>query len=167
MIKRNIKGIEINYYFICHTKLWFFSHNITMEETSDIVKEGKFLHENTYKRETEYLIDNIINIDFLKEKDPIEIHEVKKTKSMQKSHKYQILYYMFYLKKYKGIKNIIGYLDYPSIKKKEKIILTKEDEEYITTIITEIKAIISKETPPSPNKKEICNKCSYYELCWV
>ncbi len=30
-------GTQINYYFVCQRKLWLFSHNLTMEHTSDTV----------------------------------------------------------------------------------------------------------------------------------
>jgi RecB family exonuclease len=45
-----IMGTQINYYFICHTKLWFFSHHIKMEQESDLVSMGKQLHQGTYQK---------------------------------------------------------------------------------------------------------------------
>ena len=74
----NINGTKINYYFICPTKLWFFSHNIQMEDNSENVKIGKQLHENSYQRDKEYLIDNKISIDFIRKKEIVEVHEIKK-----------------------------------------------------------------------------------------
>ncbi|MDY0161437.1 MAG: Dna2/Cas4 domain-containing protein [Bacteroidales bacterium] len=44
-----ITGTHIHYYMLCHRKLWLFANNIQMEHTSDIVAEGKFIHETTYK----------------------------------------------------------------------------------------------------------------------
>lgn len=99
-----------------------------MEQESDNVSLGKQLHEKSYKREKEFLIDNLINVYFIKNKDPIEIHEVKKTQSMEKSHEYQLLYYMHYLKKEKDIDNTIGYLNYPTLRKEINIQLTEEKE---------------------------------------
>ena len=133
-----INGSQINYYFICKTKLWLFSHNIQLEHESENVKLGKILHENSFKREKDYLIDNLINIDFIKINDSIEIHEVKKTQKMNKSHEYQLLYYMYYLKNEKGIANIKGFLDYPKNRKKKEINLTQEKEEKLLKIIEDI-----------------------------
>ena len=99
-----INGTQINYYFICKTKLWLFSHNIRLEHESDNVALGKQLHEDSFKKEKEFLIDDLINIDFIKINDSVEIHEVKKTQKMEESHIYQLLYYMFYLKNEKDIK---------------------------------------------------------------
>ena len=160
-----INGTKINYYFICKTKLWLFSHNIQLEHISENVKLGKILHEDSFKREKSFLIDNLINVDFIKLTDCVEIHEVKKTQKMDKSHEYQLLYYMYYLKNEKDIKNIKGYLDYPKNKKKKEIFLTKEKEEELVKIIEDINKINSNEMP-KPKKSKICRKCAYFEFCF-
>ena len=160
-----INGTKINYYFICKTKLWLFSHNIQLEHISENVKLGKILHEDSFKREKSFLIDNLINVDFIKLTDCVEIHEVKKTRKMEKSHEYQLLYYMYYLKNEKDIKNIKGYLDYPKNKKKKEIFLTKEKEEELVKIIEDINKINSNEMP-KPKKSKICRKCAYFEFCF-
>ena len=162
----SINGTQINYYFICKTKLWLFSHNIQMEQESDNVKLGKTLHENTYKKENEVLIDNLINVDFIKKKNPIEIHEVKKTQSMKKSHEFQLLYYIYYLKKEKGLENIVGYLNYPANRKTIKIELTEDKEKELKDILNDINKIIES-TIPKPKKSRICRRCAYFEFCFV
>ena len=40
-----VTGTEVNYYFVCTKKLWFFTHGIQMEQTSDRVYMGKLMHE--------------------------------------------------------------------------------------------------------------------------
>ena len=160
-----INGTQINYYFICKTKLWLFSHNIKLEHESDNVRLGKILHEDSFKREKDYLIDNLINVDFIKLTDYVEIHEVKKTQKMDISHEYQLLYYMYYLKNKKDIVNIKGYLNYPNSRKKEEIFLTKEKENELIKIIDDIHRI-NKYEMPKPKKKRICNKCAYFEFCF-
>ena len=160
-----INGTQINYYFICKTKLWLFSHNIKLEHESDNVRLGKILHEDSFKREKDYLIDNLINVDFIKFTDSVEIHEVKKTQKMEKSHEYQLLYYMHYLKNEKDIDNIKGFLNYPKNRKKEEIFLTEEKEEKLIEIIKEINKI-NEGKMPKPKKKRICNKCAYLEFCF-
>lgn len=132
-----------------------------MEHNSDIVSLGKLLHEESYKKtKKEILLDNI-KIDFIKNK--YEIHEVKKSMKMQKSHRYQLLYYLYELKK-KGI-NAEGVLDYPKERKKEKVVLNEENEKELEGIIEDIKRIIFLEKPP-----ERCTcpkKSAYYELCKI
>ena len=36
-----ITGVMIYYYFICKRKLWYFCHQITMEEGNENVQLGK------------------------------------------------------------------------------------------------------------------------------
>ena len=164
-MKNNITGLQINYYFICKTKLWLFSHNISFELENEDVKLGIILHENSFKREKGQYIDNLINLDFIKITDNVEIHEVKKTQKLNKSHEYQLLYYMYYLKNEKGIENIKGFLDYPKNRKKKEIFLSKENEENLISIIEDINKINSNEMP-KPKKSKICRKCAYFEFCF-
>lgn len=66
-------GSQINYYFICKRKLWLFSHNIELEPESDLVKLGKLLHENRYKRRMKEVQVDRIKIDFVENKRvPVE-----------------------------------------------------------------------------------------------
>lgn len=160
-----INGTQINYYFICKTKLWLFSHNIQLEDEHENVKLGKFLHKTSFKREKDFLIDNLINVDFIKITDSVEIHEVKKSQKMNLANEYQLLYYMFYLKHEKDIKNVVGFLNYPDSRKKKKITLTKEKERDLFEIIDNIKNIVDS-SMPKPKKKRICSKCAYFEFCF-
>lgn len=41
----NVTGTHFNYYQVCKRKLWLFANGITMEHTSDLVYEGKLIHE--------------------------------------------------------------------------------------------------------------------------
>ena len=161
-----IIGTQINYYFICKTKLWLFSHHIQMEQESDLVAIGKLLHSQSYKDEKEFTIDNLISIDFIKKQDYLELHEVKKSNKMKESHEYQLLYYMYYLKNEKGIENIKGVINYPTIRKKATIILDESKEKELMSIIEDIGRIINNDTP-KPEKMKICRKCAYFEFCWV
>ena len=51
-------GTQVNYYFLCKKKLWYFTHDIQMERSSDAVYLGKLIHESSYGREKKE-----INID--------------------------------------------------------------------------------------------------------
>jgi hypothetical protein len=44
----NLTGTHINYYRLCKRKLWFFANGINMEQTSDLVADGKLIEEGTY-----------------------------------------------------------------------------------------------------------------------
>jgi len=43
-----VSGTQVNYFIICKTKLWLFSHFVTMEHSSDLVSYGKLVHETSY-----------------------------------------------------------------------------------------------------------------------
>ena len=161
-------GTQVNYYFICITKLWLFSHRITMEQTSDLVAMGKFIHETSYEREKkDVIIDNRIGIDFIKTGEKITVHEVKKTKKMEKSHKYQLYYYLWYLSEVKGIPDVEGVLDYPASRERVELTLNDAIRSEMKTILDAIKTIVAQPYPPEPVKKPICRKCAYFDFCWV
>lgn len=161
-----IIGTQINYYFICKTKLWLFSHHIQMEHESDLVSLGKLLHSKSYKDEKEYTIDNLIAVDFIKKQDCLELHEVKKSAKMEKAHEYQLLYYMYYLKDKKGIENIKGIINYPKMRKKIAIDLDESKEKELNAVIEDIGSVINGDIP-KPERSRICRKCAYFEFCWV
>lgn len=153
-------GTQVNYYFVCKRKLWMFSRQLNQEQTSDTVALGKLLHETSYSRNKKEIEIGPIKIDFLK---GCEVHEIKKSKKIEKAHEWQLLYYLWFLKQ-KGIE-AKGMIDYPLLKQRVEVILTGEKESEILKIMDGIKGIISKETPPEAAKVPYCKKCSYFELC--
>jgi CRISPR-associated exonuclease Cas4 len=158
-------GTQVNYYFVCHRKLWLFSHGLNMEHTSDTVYMGKLIGEETFVREKkELLIDGFMKVDFIGS-DGL-IHEIKKSDRVEQAHEYQLLYYLYNLKK-KGITNIRGEINYPRLRKKISVELTLEKEAKIWSILRGIQEIIHSEDIPERLKISFCRKCSYYELCWI
>ena len=137
-----ITGIMIYYYFVCKRKLWYFINQINMEQNSELVSIGKILDEDSYKNEKKgILIDNTINIDFIK--NGATLHEVKKTKSIEEAGIWQIKYYMYYLEE-KGVKNIKAKIDYPLLRETKEIILENEDRKILKNIIKNIEEISSQ-----------------------
>lgn len=159
-----ITATQINYYFVCHRELWLFSHQIQMEQNSELVALGKLLHENSYKRENKEIQIGPIKIDFIGRNGII--HEIKKTPSVEEAHLWQVKYYIWYLKNL-GVENVKGEIDYPKLKKRTEVELSVEDEIEIKEILKKIQLIIESEEMPKVINKSICKKCSYYELCYV
>ena len=155
---------QINYLFICPTKLWYFSHQIWMEHSSDLVATGKFIHEDTYKREQKEIKIDGIAIDFIKRGDTLELHEIKKSKTMEKAHEMQTLYYLYVLKN-KGVK-ATAFIDYPLIRERKQVELNEQNERELEEAITKVKEITALELPPEAKRVPFCPKCAYYELCW-
>lgn len=158
-----ITGVKVNYYHVCKTKLWLFSHNINLEKENDSVAIGKLLHEDRYKKNIKNITIDGISIDFVKAGKKLEIHEVKKSKKMDAADKAQLLFYLYYLKK-KGFE-ATGILNYPLLNKTERIELSQEDEICIEKDIEDIKRIVLGSIPASERKK-ICLKCAYQEFCY-
>lgn len=162
---KKVTGVMVYYYFICKRKLWFFSNNLNMESTSELVGIGKLVDETSYVRQRKnILIDESINIDFLK--DWKIVHEVKKSRKMDEASKWQLKYYMWVLKK-KGVEIEKGVLDYPLLRKREEIFLSEDDEKKLEIIIEDIKEIISSRLPLDTLNKGVCKKCAYYEFCYI
>ncbi len=161
----NVTGIMIYYYFICERRLWYFINQINMEQNSELVKIGKIIDETTYTREKkQILIDNTINIDFIK--NGAVLHEVKKTKSIEDAGIWQIKYYMYYLQN-KGIENIQAKIDFPLLREAKEVILEEKDKDILKNVIQNIEEIAKKDKPPKCIDSKICNKCSYFDLCYV
>lgn len=160
-----ITGVMIYYYFVCKRKLWYFCHEIHMESENEDVLLGKLLDESSYRREDKYInIDNTINIDFIRERK--ELHEVKKSKTVQEAGIWQMKYYLYYLQK-KGIEDLKAKIDYPLLKKNLTVELTDDDSAVIEDIITEIRELKISELPPVFEKNKLCKKCAYHDLCFI
>ena len=169
-------GTQVNYYFVCKRKLWFFSHGIHMEQESDLVAQGKLLHEHSYQREKKEIDLGNVNLDWVDLKKCV-IHEVKKSRAMEEAHTWQLLYYLYNLKS-KGISVqqegsekdkkscFSGELNYPKQKKRFPVILTKRREKEIPKILSKIEKIVNQRIPPAIEVRFAqCRKCSYCELC--
>jgi len=159
-----ITGTQINYFFVCKRKLWLFSHNITMEYNSELVELGSLLHQDSYKKKRKEIEFDGIKIDFF-ENNKVIIHEVKKSTAVEKSHIWQLKYYLYRLKEL-GI-NAEGKIDYPLQKKTEKVLLSNADEKVISNIIFKLEKILKEQFPPEKIVQKICKKCSYYEFCYA
>ena len=205
-------GSQINYYFICKRKLWLFSHNIELEPESDLVKLGKLLHENRYKRKMKEVQIDRIKVDFMESKKiakeaPVQleikpnelhnsssepgknetskmtsadsfiseevhpqshivIHEIKRSKKMQDAHLFQLLYYMYYLKKNHGVNIQKGVLHYPLLKQNVDVLLTDDKVKQIEEAISGIEQVNAMINPPEATWKGYCRSCAYGDLCW-
>ena len=154
-------------YFVCKRKLWYFCHDLQMENVSqnENVQLGKLLDETSYRRNQKHInIDDTINIDFIK--DFQEIHEVKKSKSIEEAGIWQVKYYLYYLKK-KGVDISKAQIDYPLLKKNIEVSLSEEDEKQMKNIIDHIIQIRKQAIPELDDSKKICKKCAYYDICFI
>ncbi|MDO4168879.1 MAG: CRISPR-associated protein Cas4 [Lachnospiraceae bacterium] len=164
-MKKEITGIMVYYYKVCPRKLWYFYHEIQMEQENENVNIGKILDEETYKRDDKHInIDNVINIDFIRSQGIL--HEIKKSRKIEEASILQVKYYLYYLQR-KKLYGIKAKIDYPLLKKTLEVDLSEQDIKEIDEVLGEIEKIVDKAIPPKLEKKNICKSCAYYDLCFI
>src|SRR5690625_1003318 len=159
-----IGGLHIQYYFICHRKLWLYAKNLGQEEGYESVQDGKILHEHAYQRaqKKEIYTEEGFKIDAL---DGEYVREVKLSSKMTEADKYQLLFYLYQLKKRGLVRK--GLISYTKEKRTEEIELTHADERRIDCIEKDIKHILSENNVPQLIHKPYCKKCAYYDFCYI
>lgn len=163
-----ITGTQFNYFQICHRKLWLFSNGIKMEHTSDLVYEGKLIHEESYPQRSERYEEiemDGIKVDYYDARRKI-IHEIKKSDKLEPSHEWQLKYYLYVFER-NGIDCVTGILEYPKLRKTKEVPLCDMDREIIRDTEQRIEAIVESEKCPPFEKKRICRSCSYYDFCYA
>jgi len=163
-----VTGIHFNYYQVCKRKLWLFANGINMEDTSDLVYDGKLIHETSYpqrsERYEEVEIDGI-KIDYYDARNKV-IHEIKRSDKVEEAHVWQVKYYIYVLER-NGLKEVSGLLEYPTLRQTTKVELTDADRQKIAEMEKEITEIIQSDDCPPVIHSKICKTCSYCDFCYV
>ncbi len=164
----HINATYINIYNVCKRELWLHANEIRFEHTSDIVYDGKLIHEDSYPQRSskyeEIEIDGI-KVDYYDTKNKV-IHEIKRSNKIEQAHEWQLKYYMYVFEQH-GVTDVKGVLEYPTLRKTQSVVLSDVDRDRIKEIIADIDKIISSEECPPLQKKGICKSCSYYEFCFT
>lgn len=163
-----ITGTHFNYFQLCRRKLWLFANGINMEHESDLVYEGKLLHESAYPQRTskyEEVEIGGIKVDYYDAKRKV-IHEIKKSNKVDHAHEWQLKYYIYVFEQH-GITGVSGMLEYPLLRKTENITLSDTDRDKIRHMMSDITDVIGWPTCPPLEKKGICRNCSYFEFCYT
>lgn len=168
LIAMNITPTHIAYYVICKRKLWLFSHGIKMEETSDTVYEGHLISETSYPQRAQKYTELDLGVAKIDYYDPEEklVHEVKKSDKLEYAHEWQVKYYLYLLEDY-GIDSPQGLLEYPKLRKTKDIHLNPQDRQFLDLAIEDARTIINQDECPEVINKPVCNRCSYFEFCYV
>lgn len=173
----NITATHINYYHICHRKLWLFSNGINMEHTSEMVADGKLLHESSYPQRAEKYreielsatlnnqIDLFGKIDFYDAKEKM-IHEIKRSDKIEAAHEWQVKFYIWLLEQ-NGINGVRAIIEYPKLRETKETALTEPDRNYLKLVVSNILELQENETCPPRINSKICRSCSYYDLCYI
>ncbi len=162
-----VTGTLINLYHVCWRELWLHANGVRMEQTSDIVTEGKLVHETSYSNRAARYEEVYIGgskIDFYDPKEKI-IHEIKKSESKEEAYIWQVKYYINLFEK-EGIEGVISLLEYPLLRETLKVELEEGDHEKLQRMELEIAKIIDAETCPDKIPRRKCGLCSYFEFCY-
>ncbi len=163
--KDMINGTIIWYYHLCKRACWLMSREILPYQDNIFLELGRIIHRYAYKREKkEFLIDNKIKIDIVKTGDIVI--EVKKSSWNIESTRKQLLYYLYYIKKFKGIEKK-GYIVIPEERKREEVRLGDNDIEEIEEELKDIEKLLKEPEPPPAEWRSFCSVCAYEEICWA
>lgn len=137
-----------------------------MEQVSDLVAEGKFIHESSYPQRSwryEEVGFDGVKVDFYDAKKKV-IHEIKKSDSIEPAHVWQLKFYLYVFEK-NGIE-ASGILEYPVLRKTKQIVLEDDDRCRLSDMEMEISSLMDSDECPSIEKKKYCRKCSYFDFCF-
>lgn len=171
----NLTGTHINYYRLCKRKLWLFGNNIQMEQTSDLVSDGKIIEEESYLQRSEkytqielsHNLNGIIlsgKIDFFDTKNKI-VHETKRSNKVEDAHIWQVKFYLWLLR-LQNIPATKGIIEYPKLREREEVFIGEMDIVYLEKTVREIKSLLESNVCPPVINARICKSCSYYDFCY-
>lgn len=161
-----ITGTMINYYFHCKRQCYLFANRLNMEDNSEDVRIGRVLHEIKAKDEknTEIKFENMV-LDKMTEKN---IEEFKKSDADIRAARMQLLFYLKNLED-KGVQKE-GKLvcrEKNKQEKIEKVVLNDETRKELESCMDEINELVNQDEVPKLEKRNTCNRCAYYEYCYI
>ncbi len=163
----SITPTHINYYHICHRKLWLFSNGVNMEHTSGLVDEGRQIHEKSYPQRAakwQEIDLGMAKIDFYDAKNRV-VHEIKKSNKKEPAHVAQVKYYIYLLEKL-GITGVKGVVEYPVLRETEEVSYDEQDRLDVENWLSDIEKIIHGECPEVLPRSR-CRNCAYEDFCHV
>ena len=162
-----ITGKHINYYHICHRKLWLFDHGVSFQQTHEHVQDGTLLHLTAYpqraKRFREVQLGGI-KIDFY---DPVDrvVHEIKRSDKMEAASVAQLQYYLRVLERH-GVTGPTGMLEYPKLRRTQAVALTEADRAAVEVWEAGVAEVVGRPQCPPVINKPLCKQCSYCDFCY-
>jgi CRISPR-associated exonuclease Cas4 len=147
--------------------MWLHANGIRFEDTSEDVEMGVLVEETSYNHRSskyEQISFGPIKIDFYDAKNKV-IHETKKSSKFHETHIWQLKYYIYILE-LSGVSNVKGILEYPEVRKTEKVDLNEDDRKRLEEIIDSINELLSLDVCPSRINSPKCKNCSYFDFCW-
>ncbi|MBN8587426.1 MAG: CRISPR-associated protein Cas4 [Rhodothermia bacterium] len=169
-----IGGMLLGYYNLCPRKAWLSASGIEMEQESEAVALGRLLHETSYERtDKEVLLEAVYQgvtlvgkLDGANLRDKV-LYEVKKSKSAEESHIWQIKFYLWLLA-LSGKPEFTAEIRYPLLRKTQEVVLEEGDAEKLGEMVLRLAELLRAETPPDRIlQRKFCAKCAYEEYCYA
>ena len=171
-----INATLINIFRVCPRECWLHANQINMEQTSDMVSDGKIIEEESYLQRSErqsqlelsYDYNGISlsgKIDYFNVAQKV-IHETKRSNKVEDAHVWQVKFYLWLLK-LNTIEAAGGVIEYPKLRLTEKVVLTDDDIDYLGHLVFEIRDLVQSDVCPPAINAKICKSCSYYDFCYV
>jgi CRISPR-associated exonuclease Cas4 len=139
-----------------------------MEDNSSDVAIGQLVGKYTYPHRSQKwreLTLEGIKIDHFDPKQNI-VREVKKSPKLEKAHIAQVRYYLYRLVT-AGIKDPIGVIEYPRLKRTVNVTFSDKVAEEVRSWITDIELIVRQKECPPVISKSYCKRCAYHDFCYV
>lgn len=160
-----VNGTMMWYYHICPREVWLIGHQITPYKDDDNMEMGRYISEDSYKRERKEVELGPVKIDVLSARNgQVVVGEIKKSSKYMESAKMQLLLYLEILQN-AGIQ-AEGELRFPLEKRREKVVLDEENKNKLERAKRDILRILYLDKPPEPKKIKWCINCAYREFCW-
>ena len=162
-----VTGVAIQYAVACERELWLYLHGIETKNEDQNILIGRQIDSEYYRRlRRQVMIDGSVKIDVIKRRGKeITVLETKKSRKLLEPGKWQLLYYLYVLKKH-GV-DAEGYLAIPAERKRIRVVLTDAAEKKIEELVRTVESVAGLPAPPPPVRKPYCKGCAYRELCWV
>lgn len=163
-----VTGSLIGMYHICKRELWLHANHIRMEHNSELVAEGKQLHEQAYPQRAERYREITLDgskIDFYDPYDKV-VHEMKKSDKFEPATVAQVQFYLYLLRK-NGVEGATGLIEYPKLRQTQTVHLSDKDVPMVEQWIRDIEQLVDSEKCPGPIAKSKCHSCSYFDFCYV
>ncbi len=160
-----VTGTLVWYFYICKRQVWLMAHELIPYQQDEFLVLGRFLSEETYKREKKEIKVGDVSVDLIKrEGEYLLTGEIKKSSRSLKASTMQLAYYLKILK-HKGIE-ARGVLLVPQEKKRFEVKLDSETLKELDFVEKEIVNIMRAPFPPPVEKIKFCRNCAYKELCF-
>lgn len=159
-------GSHILYFMYCKRQLYFYLKQFNLEANSSVVQIADIEHQGSFKdQKVKEIAIGPVKIDLINKNT---ISEIKMSKKPSDHHRYQLMYYIYFLNTEFDLNIKKGVLKYPKIKETIEVKYTEKEKLEIESIVSEIEKIESMDKNPFEvlNDKK-CKNCSYQDFCYI